>query len=47
MISYRMAHTLARGAGPLGRRLPLVLYWWNRHFYVSSIAPDAGGCTVE
>lgn len=41
MISYRMAHTLAQSAGPLGRALAWVLHWWNRHFYVCSIAPTA------
>ena len=25
----------------VGRALASVLYWWNRHFYVCSIAPTA------
>ena len=41
MISYRMAHALAYRAGPLGRALAGVLFWWNRHFYACSIASTA------
>jgi serine O-acetyltransferase len=41
MVSYRMAHALVCGAGPLGRVLAGVLFWWNRHFYTCSIAPTA------
>jgi serine O-acetyltransferase len=41
MISYRLAHILAQGAGPLGRALAGVLHWWNRHVYVCSISPTA------
>jgi serine O-acetyltransferase len=40
-INYRMAHTFYHRGGVAGRVLAGLLFWWNRHFYVCSLAPTA------
>jgi serine O-acetyltransferase len=40
-LNYRLAHTIYHRGWVVCRMLAGSLFWWNRHFYVCSIAPTA------